>query len=206
MERQSLAWTAILFAAALALACSLVALTANGDAPPQRTAWTRAALDRVPRSKLDKTPERAELHAQNLDVFAAEIARVSERAPLPPRTWSSLLGALGGIESNFDTDIVAGRCPKWACDHGRAKGAFQNQNVGPVADLWPRADGDIVVQVAMADRMLRRSTTRCAPFAPFPAHIFRAYRGGSCSWPVHREQERVAAYLRLMATPTGANK
>jgi hypothetical protein len=42
------------------------------------------------------------------------------------------------------------------------------QNVGPVADLWPRADGDIVVQVAMADRMLRRSTTRCAPFAPFP--------------------------------------
>jgi hypothetical protein len=155
----------------------------------------------VPRSKLDRTPERAELHSANLDMFAAEIARVSEKAPLPPRTWSSLLGAIGGVESNFDTDIVAGRCPPYACDHGRAKGAFQNQNVGPVADLWPRADGDIVVQVAMADRMLRRSVSRCAPFAPFPAHVFRAYRGGSCSWPVHREAERVAYYVRLMATP-----
>lgn len=182
----------------------LVAAAAYGATPPQHAAWTRAALSRVPASKLDKTPERAELRGQNLDVFAQEIARVSEHAPLPARQWESLLGALGGIESNFDTDIVAGRCPAWACDHGRAKGAFQNQNVGPVADLWATADGNIVAQVAMADRMLRRSTTRCAPFAPFPAHIFRAYRGGSCSWPVHRETERVGAYLRLMATPAVA--
>jgi hypothetical protein len=188
------------------VALPLLVATAALAAPPQHAAWTRAALGRVPASKLDRQPDRAELHSANLDAFAVEIARVSEHAPLPPHQWASLLGAIGGIESNFDTDIVAGRCPKWACDHGRAKGAFQNQNVGPVADLWPRADGDIVIQVAMADRMLRRSTTRCAPFAPFPAHVFRAYRGGSCSWPVHREQERVAAYLRLMATPMGAKQ
>jgi hypothetical protein len=112
-----------------------------------------------------------------------------------------LLGTTGGIESNFDTDIVAGRCKPHQCDHGKAKGAFQNQNVKPVADLWHGADGDIPAQVAMVDRMMRRSTTRCAAFAPFPAHVFRAYRGGSCSWPVHREAERVAMYLRLISTP-----
>lgn len=186
------------------IALPLLIATAAVAAPPQQHVdWTRAALSRLPRSKADKTPERAELHAQNLDTFAQEIARVSEHAPLPPHQWSSLLGATGGIESNFDTDIVAGRCPKWACDRGRAKGAFQNQNVGPVADLWPVADGNIVVQVAMADRMMRRTWRGCeAQGVPFPAGAFRSYAGRSCSWPVHREQERVAAYVRLMATPT----
>lgn len=180
----------------------LVAAAALGDATPPHAVWARAALARVPASKLDREPERAELRSANLDVFAREIARVSEHAPLPPHQWASALGAIGGIESNFDTEIVAGRCPTWACDHGRAKGAFQNQNVAPVADLWPRADGDIPVQVAMADRMLRRTWRGCeAQGVPFPAGAFRAYAGKSCSWPVHRESERVASYLRLMATP-----
>ncbi len=184
------------------LALVILLVTALASAAPSHHLWVRAALDRVPVAKLDKTPERTVLRAQNLDVFAAEIARVSAKAPLPPRQWASLLGAIGSVESNFDTDIVAGRCKPYECDRGRAKGAFQNQNVRPVADLWPNADGDIATQVAMADRMLRRSVSRCAPFAPFPAHVFRAYRGGSCSWPVHRERERVAAYVRLMATPS----
>jgi hypothetical protein len=183
------------------VALALLTGSAWGSAPSVHVSWTRAALSRVPVSKHDRTPERAEQHAQNLDAFAQEIARVSATAPLSPRQWASLLGAVGSVESNFDTDIVAGRCKPHQCDHGRAKGAFQNQNVGPVSDLWPTADGDIVAQVAMADRMLRRSVSRCAPFAPFPAHVFRAYRGGSCSWPVHRESERVAAYVRLMSTP-----
>ena len=46
-----------------------------------------------------------------------------------------------------------------------------------------------------------RSMTRCKPFAPFPAHVYRAYAGGSCSFPVAREDERVAAYLRALRTP-----
>lgn len=183
-------------------ALPLLVATAALAAPPRHVAWTRAALDRAPVSKHDRTPDRAEQHARNLDAFAVEIARVSAKAPLAPRQWSSLLGAIGSIETNFDTEIVAGRCPKWACDHGRAKGAFQNQLVGPVADLWPIADGNITVQVDMADRMLRRTWRGCeAQGVPFPAGAFRAYAGRSCSWPVHREAERVAAYLRLMATP-----
>jgi hypothetical protein len=159
----------------------------------------------VPVSKHDKTPERLAVRAEQLDAFAIEIARVSVKAPLPPRQWASLIGAVGSIESNFDTEIVAGRCKPHECDHGRAKGAFQNQLVAPVADLWPIADGNITAQVDMADRMLRRTWRGCeAQGVPFPAGAFRAYAGRSCSWPVHREQERVAAYLRLMATPNGS--
>jgi hypothetical protein len=188
--------------ALIALPLLVAAGALGSDAPPQRhIAWCQAALSRLPLSKADHEPARAKAHAQNLTVFAQEIARVSVNAPLPPRQWSSLLGAIGGIESNFDTDTVAGRCPPNACDHGLAKGAFQNQNVGPVRDLWPIADGNPPVQVAMADRMMRRTWQRCAPFAPFPASAFRGYAGHSCSWPVHREAERVAAYLRLMNTP-----
>lgn len=179
----------------------LVATAAVASTPPHAT-WTRAALQRVPVTKADKAPERAEQHALNLDAFAVEIARVSAKAPLAPRQWASLLGAIGSVESNFDTEIVAGRCLPHQCDRGRAKGAFQNQNVGPVADIWPTADGNIPAQVDMADRMLRRTWSRCAPFVAFPASAFRGYRGGSCSWPVHREAERVAAYVRLMATPS----
>ncbi len=187
-----------------ALALLLVTAIASADSANHQT-WVRAALSRVPISKLDRKPERAEVHDRNLDDFATEIAKVSAKAPLPPRQWSALLTAIGSLESNYDSEIVAGRCPKWACDRGKAKGAFQNWNVAIVHDLWPTADGNIPAQVAMADRVLRRSLTRCQPFAPFPAHVFRAYRGGgdrSCSFPAPRESERVAMYAKLMMTPT----
>lgn len=180
----------------------LLTTTAFASSPSSHELWVRAALARAPVTKADKTPERADLHSRNLDAFAVEIARVSAKAPLPPQIWSSLLGATGGIETNFDTDIVAGRCLPYQCDRGRAKGAFQNQNVKPVADLWPTADGNIAAQVDMADRMMRRTYRGCeGQGVPFPAGAFRAYAGRSCSWPVHREAERVALYNRLMATP-----
>jgi hypothetical protein len=137
---------------------------------------------------------------------------VSERAPLPARQWAALLATQGGIESNFDTAVVNGQCLAHQCDPHlvkgqrvfRAVGAFQQQNVSYVADIWPTAAGNIPAQVEMADRSLRRSMGRCKPFAPFPAHVFRAYSGGSCSFPVARESERVATYVRLMATPMPA--
>lgn len=160
----------------------------------------------MPVSKFDKTPERLELRAQQLDVFAAEIARVSMKAPLPPQQWSALLVTQGSIETNFDSAVVNGQCLRFQCDPHLAKGvvvfkavgAFQQQLVSYVADTWPTAAGNIPAQVDMADRTLRRSMTRCKPFAPFPAHVFRAYSGGSCSWPVAREAERVGTYLRLI--------
>jgi hypothetical protein len=194
------------------VALALVASTALAEPmPPQRhVAFARAALARVPVSKRDRTPERLGRRAEMLETFAAEIARVSERAPLPPQQWMSLLVTQASIETNIDTEVVAGRCLRFQCDPHlvkgavvhRAVGAFQQQLVSYVADLWPTAAGNVPAQVEMADRSLRRSMTRCKPFAPFPAHVFRAYGGGSCSWPVAREAERVGLYLRLVATPS----
>lgn len=197
----------------LLLVLSLLLLTAFASAEPAHTSWVHAALERVPVSKRDNTPERLEQRAANLPVFAAEIARVSLRAPLAPRIWSSLLIAQGSIETNFDTEVVAGRCLKFQCDPKlvkgqpifRAAGAFQQHEVSYVADLWSIAGGNIHAQVEMADRTLRRSLTRCKRFASFPAHVFRAYYGGSCSWPVAREAERVATYERVMRTVAKAD-
>ena len=195
------------------LLTGLLLLTAAAAADAQRTheRWTRAALDRVPVGKHDqRSPERLEQRARNLNVFAAEIARVSERAPLPARQWAALLITQASIESNLDTEVTAGRCLPHQCDAHRVKGelawravgAFQQWNVPHVRDLWPVAAGNIPAQVEMADRTLRRSLTRCKPFAPFPEHVWRAYKGSSCSFPVQRESERTALYVRLMGTVT----
>lgn len=189
----------LLSALALLTATAAAASTAP---PPQQIAWTRTALARLPATKADHAPERADLRSQQLDEFATAIAEVAAKQPRP-REYAALLVTIGGIESNFDTQIVLGICAKWACDHGRAKGAFQSHSVSFTSDLWKVADGSPRVQVEMADRTLRRSLTRCAPFAPYPAHVFRAYRGGgdhSCSWAAPREAERVATYFRVLAT------
>lgn len=190
----------------------LYAAAAYGEPPPPtaHVARARVALERLPVSKFDRTPERLELRAEQLDVFARELARVSQKAPLPPHQWASLLGSIGAGESNFDTAIVAGKCAPHQCDPKRTKGgvifqsvgAFQQKRFAHVEDLWPlAAAGDIAAQVAMADRQLRRSMTRCKPFAPFPQHVYRAYAGSSCSWAVHREDVKVNAYVRMLGTP-----
>lgn len=184
----------------------LLVSTAAVAATPHQD-WVRARLESLPASRFDRAePSKLALRSQQLDAFASEIAKVSARAPLPPRQWSALIITQGGIESNFDTSVVLGNCPRFFCDMVlvkgvevyRARGAFQNHDVAPVHDLWVVADGDPKTQVQMADRMLRRSMTGCAAFAPFPQHVFRAYRGGFCGVPAPREAERVALYQRLV--------
>jgi hypothetical protein len=182
----------------LALLTLTAAVPAAPPPSPQET-WTRSALERLPVARADKTPERLELRAEQSDAFAREIAKVSASAPLPPRQWAALILAIGHHESAFDTDIVANRCKPWACDRGRARGAFQNHRVSFVAELWDVAPGNVEAQVAMVDRALRRSLARCKPFAPFPAHVFRAYAGRSCSFELKGEQARVATYLRVVS-------
>ena len=192
---------------ALALLTGTAVLSAEpASAPPQRQVdAARAMLARLPVPKADREPARAELRAEQLDAFAVAIATVSADRP-NPRQYAAFLVALGGAETNFDSRLVLGVCASWQCDHGRAKGAFQNWSVSFTHELWAVADGNIPAQVAMADRTLRRSMTRCAPFAPFPAHVFRAYRGGaasSCSWPLRDEAARVATFNRLMGVKAG---
>lgn len=192
------------------VALPLLVATAAFGAPSEHQRWTAAAFARVPVSFPDRAPERADLKAQHSARFIAAIARASESAPLPPRVWSSLLLTIGGAESNFDTDVVEGRCPKHRCDPAkvkgeiihRARGAFQNHRLAFSAELWDVAHGNPEAQVEMADRALRRSLARCKPFAPYPAHVFRAYAGnGSCSFALKDEPRRVALYLRVLGTP-----
>lgn len=128
---------------------------------------------------------------------------MSERAPLPPRQWAALLVAIGGAESHFDTEVIRGNCKPLACDRGRARGAFQGHRLRFVQDLWDRANGDIAVQVAMADKTLRRTWGTCrAQGVPMPAAAFRGYAGASCSWPMRGEQLRLSYYARAMSTPS----
>jgi hypothetical protein len=177
------AWFVIWFAVAYALTCWVYSVAYGAE--PLDT-WTLAAL------------RRAAPKADQPEAFARHIARFSEHAPLPPRKWAALLIAIGTHESRFSPDIVANRCKPWQCDRGRARGAFQVHRLGYLAGLWDISPGDPAVQVEMADRVLRRSLTRCAPFASFPALVYRAYRGGSCSWPIKGEAARVATYMRAM--------
>jgi hypothetical protein len=170
-------------------------------------AWVLSALLSLPVPLDDRAPERAELRAEQLRRFAGAISRVSAAAPAQYRgkQWAALLVTIGNYESHYDSQVVLGLCPKHRCDPvvvkgeriHRARGAFQQWNTAPVADLWPVANGNPAAQVEMADRTLRRSLTRCRPFASFPEHVFRAYGGRSCSFPVKREAARVATFRRL---------
>jgi len=175
------------------------AALASEATPPIQVSRVRAALDRIPVSKHDKTPERAEQHAANLEAFAQEIARVSERAPLPPRQWAALLVAIGGAESHYDTEVTAGRCLPAMCDHGKARSAFQVHRLRFVEELWDNAPGNIAVQVDLADKVLRKTWGTCLPQGvAMPQAAFRGFAGVSCSWPMRGEALRVGYYNRAM--------
>ncbi len=187
----------------------LVASAALANGSPTHQAWVSAAFARVPVSVADRSPERAALKANHSARFVAAIAKVSEKAPRSPREYAALLLVLGSAESNFDTDVVEGRCPPKMCDVTlvkgervfRARGAFQSWRLSFVAELWDVAHGNPEAQVEMADRTLRRSMARCAPFVAYPASIWRAYSGRSCSFELKDEARRTALYLKLLSTP-----
>jgi hypothetical protein len=176
----------------------LLAGTVLGSTPLEP--WVRTGLGKLPVSVADRRPERSEVKAGQTDLFVDAIVKASQNAPRPAKQWAALLLTIGSSESNFDSAIVLGDCRPWQCDRGRARGAFQNQRVSFNAELWDRAHGDIEVQVKMADLALRRSLVTCIRLGvPYPAGVFRAYAGRSCSWPLHDEARRVATYLRLVA-------
>ncbi len=191
---------------ALALALLLAVATVEGSAPHH--IWIAEAFERLPVSEGDRSPARAPAKAAQTSRFVEAIARVSRNAPRPPREWSALLLTLGSAESNFDSEVVEGRCPPRRCDVRMARGvrmflargAFQQHRVSFLTDLWEVSHGSPEIQVEMADRTLRRSLTRCAPFGPYPGHVFRAYGGSrSCSVALRDEPRRVALYSALMS-------
>jgi len=159
----------------LAIALFLFAFTASAAEPTTQT-WARAALARCPTPHADSA---------DLDLIATELAR-----QVPSRRKAALLIAIGCQETHYDKRVIAGQCKPWECDKGKARGAWQGQRNHDVAALWDSANGKIPIQLQMASTTLNHSMIRCQPFGPFPGHVFRAYRGGSCSWELKDEKLR----------------
>jgi hypothetical protein len=151
---------------------------------PTTQSWARTALTRCPTPHADPN---------DLDLIASELAR-----QVPSRKKAALLIAIGCQESHYDKRIVAGQCKPWECDKGKARGAWQGQRNRDVAELWDVANGNIPAQVEMASKTLSHSLIHCEPFGPFPGHVFRAYRGGSCSWELKDENLRSWWYTKAI--------
>lgn len=184
----------------LLVALSLLVTSAAVADSGKRQAWVRTALGSLPVAKADRTPDRSALRESHLDQFAAEIARVSKSAPRPPREWAALIATIGSHESNFDTDILANRCKPWQCDRGKARSVFQIHRLSYLAEFWDASPGNVTAQVTMVDRALRRSLVTCARLGvPYPASVFRAFAGRSCSWPLKDEAARVGTFNRLVS-------
>ncbi|HTJ17786.1 MAG TPA: hypothetical protein VL494_13495 [Steroidobacteraceae bacterium] len=189
----------------------LLTATAYADAPSAHVAWTRAALARLPIATADRS--RLDEKRQQLDALAVAMAHESETAPVTPRQWVAVLGAIGFRESTLSLDVQAGICLPHQCDalrhkdgsvEFRARSGFQlhlNDHTRPV---WGQLVGleNTAVQVAAASKMAKVGHYRCARLGvPFPASVFRGYSGASCSWEHPGEKARIATYNLLLATP-----
>lgn len=167
----------------IALALFLFTFAASAANPTTQT-WARTALARCPTPHADPA---------DLDLIAAELAR-----QVPSRKKAALLIAIGCQETHYDKRIIAGQCKPWECDRGKSRGAWQGQRNHDVANLWDAANGNIPIQLQMAYTTLNHSMIRCEPFGPFPAHVFRAYRGGSCDWALKDESMRIWWYEKAI--------
>lgn len=192
-------WSLVLMAAALALAVGLLTRCAHG-APQSFEQWCQEAIRRLPVYHEDQPPggvagRTLEKEAQ-LTALAAEVAKVSRRAPLPPRQWAALLFSTGWHESTFSLRIMRGDCKKHECDGGRARGAFQGQQHAFNREQWPRMHGleHADVQVWAADQILRRHVRTCPGMGV--EGIFAAYMGKRCE-STKKTQERFATFGRL---------
>lgn len=128
-----------------------------------------------------------------LETVAREIARVSARAPLPPRQWAMLLLMTGWHESTYSIRIVMGSCRKHECDGGRARGAFQGHRLASMsAEVWAKMVGleNLPTQVEQADELLRRHLRTC-PGASDAESIITGYMGKRC----YSKDAQVAARL-----------
>ncbi len=185
------AWFVVLFCVCYAVASWLISFDALGQ--PVEQAWVLAALQRTPVPSTERVASRLERRPHDLVAISEEIAALARS-----REEAALLVAIGERESHYDSEVIGNRCKPLACDRGLARGAFQTHRLSYLADLWDLSPDDPKTQVQMAYAVLRRSLGRCKPFAPYPAHVFRAYRGGSCSWELRDEPARVAAYYRAL--------
>lgn len=198
-SRIGFGWALVILAIAIAVAFFLASLDASGSQKLTHLEWCERALFRLPVYHEDQPPggvagKTAEKQEQ-LRAIAREVARVSEKAPLPPRKWAALLITIGFHESTYSLRIFAGNCKKWECDRGKARSAWQVHRSVFTEPYWHKLWGmqNVDSQVDAADAVLRRHLQTCGPT---PAGIFTAYMGKRCGSDVRQVQERVATFER----------
>lgn len=200
--------------AGLTILTATAAISAEPATSTKHQAWTRAALARLPVAVADRAPERAGAKRAQLDALATAIAHESLTAPVAPRQWVAVLGAIGFRESALSIDIQNGICRPVDCDPKkvrgggivfRARSSFQLHENDHTRPVWDQLVGieNTAVQVATASKMAKVGHYRCARLGvPFPASVWRGFSGASCSFPHPGEQARTATYNLLLATPT----
>lgn len=185
--------------------------------------WTQKAIRRLPVFYEDNPPGgvagRTDAKEAQLTAIAHAIAQAASckgqgeseaggsakpcRLPLAPRQWAALLLTVGFHESTFSLRIHAGQCRPHECDRGRARGIFQGHQNYANREVWPRMHGleNTAVQVAEADRLLRRSVGTCTPPGQNPSRfvkgIFEAYGGRRCGGDWSGAESRYATFRRL---------
>ena len=180
----------------LLLASFLLALNAH-SAPQSIAEYTTSVIRRLPVYHEDKGS--SDKDAQ-LDAIASAVAKVSRKAPLPPRQWAALLLTIGFHESTFSLRIHAGNCKPKECDRGKARGPWQTHRNMDNAAMWDKLHGIVNVdhQVWAADRLLRRVARTCSNQAGINVPgILTAYAGRRCfqDWP--GLNERLNTFSRM---------
>jgi hypothetical protein len=167
------------------VAASLLFSLNVSSAPQSLVEYTTSAIHKLPVYYEDKDNSEKEVQ---LNAIAAAVAKVSRKAPLPPRQWAALLLTIGFHESTFSLRIHEGKCKPKECDHGLARGPWQNHHNMDNDKVWDKLVGieNVESQVWAADHLLRRVSMTCSNEAGITVSgILTAYAGRRCfqDWP-----------------------
>jgi hypothetical protein len=120
--------------------------------------------------------------------FASAVAKYA-RTP----EEASLMLSWAEHESHFARRIADGDCRKWECDHGRARGLFQEHR-GAAGAEWSYMLGDIDAQVRAAARTTRWVLKTCKGDARCS---FRVLGGLRTDVALKGEDSRVRSFTRV---------
>lgn len=151
------------------------------------------ALGLMPVWKEDRpvTPEKErQLSATSAAIHAA--AKTPDEA--------AFLIAWGDAETHYSLRVHAGRCHRWECDRGRARGPWQvHRNAAMSPEQWDKMHGveNIEEQAKVAAARARWAMRQCKG-DPIRGG-FRVLGGLGCQVELKGEGERMAAFKRARA-------
>ncbi len=126
--------------------------------------------------------------------MTAVSAAVVEFARTP--TEIAFLLSWGRHETNFSLRVHSGRCRKWECDRGRARGPWQSHRNGMSAELWERMTGveNTRAQAMVAAKHARWALSKCSGDVRC---AFRRLGGLRVDVPLKGEAARIASFDRI---------